>query len=417
MIYPYQQNVNNVRYAQNVNFAGANTFYGNSSQVNPSASTSNSTSFNGGLTEKETKALTDCYVSSPSESVLGSAAGGVVFGVINNPRLIVHPWNSFKATAPTEKMFKAVTEKGSPLNKLWENPETNDLMREAYFRMHKIEARKMGKAGAFRKKLSTKDYDLLKSYMEEALRSGNKEQIAEATAKLQQAYVNDGWLAKPVGKVIDTVKGWFGKEAKPRTVDAALQNTEAINAAKNKLLSKGQQTSMKDFMKKHASASGVVMFALFDFALGLGNIKKAFAKDAENKENGIKTNYGMKQLGQTTIKGLGSGIGWGVGEALANFSFAKWGTKLGTKKLPWAGAGIGGVAGVVGGSLGMMLIGRLTHALVGDDIGEKIEAQELTKTPEGQAKLLETVYQKAQKGEASPEAQAALQKAILQLHA
>ncbi len=122
---------------------------------NQSSSGTNSTSFNGGLTEKETKALTDCYVSTPSESILGAAGGGVLFGIINNPRLIVHPINSFKATNPTDKMFKAVTEKGSQLNELWINPETNDLMREAYFRMHKIEARKLGKAGAFRKKMST----------------------------------------------------------------------------------------------------------------------------------------------------------------------------------------------------------------------------------------------------------------------
>ena len=417
MIYPYQQNQNNVRYAGNVNYSGSNPSFGNGKQVNPAVSASNSTNFSGALTEKETKALTDCYVSSPSESVLGSAAGGVVFGIINNPRLIVHPWNSYKATAPTEKMFKAVTEKGSALNQLWVSQETNDLMREAYFRMHKIEARKLGKAGAFRKKLSNKDYNTLKKIMEDALATGDKEEIAKATAKLQTAYVNDGWLARPVGKVVDTVKGWFGKEAKPRTVEEALKNTEAINAAKNELLAKGQQTSMKDFMKKHASASGVVMFALFDFLLGMGNIRKAFEKDAENRENGIKTNYGMKQLGQTTIKGLGSGIGWGVGEALANFAFGKWGTKLGTRKFPGAGAGFGGLVGVVGGSLGMMLLGRLTHALVGDDIGEKIKAQELTQTPEGQVQLLQAVYEKAKKGEASPEAQAALQKAIVQLHA
>lgn len=417
MIYPYQQNENSIRYANNVNFSGSNKSFGNGRQIAPTSSASNGTSFNGGLTEKETKALTDCYVSSPSESVLGSAAGGVVFGIINNPRLIVHPWNSYKATAPTEKMFKAVTEKGSALNQLWVNPETNDLMREAYFRMHKIEARRLGKAGAFRKTLSADEYNTLKKIMEDALATGDKEQIAKATATLEQAYVNNGWLSKPVGKVVDTVKGWFGKEVKPRTVEEALKNTEAINAATNELLAKGQQTSLKDFMKKHASASGVVMFALFDFALGLGNIKKAFEKDAENKENGVKTNYGLKQLGQTTIKGLGSGIGWGVGEALANFAFGKWGTKLGTKKFPGAGAGFGGVAGVVGGSLGMMLLGRLTHALVGDDIGEKIKAQELTQTPEGQVQLLQAVYEKAKKGEASPEAQAALQKAMAQLHA
>ena len=114
---------------------------------------------------------------------------------------------------------------------------------------------------------------------------------------------------------------------------------------------------------------------------------------------------------------MGSGIGWGFGEALANFAFSKWGTKLGTKFRTSAGAGFGGVIGVVGGSLGMMVLGRITKALIGEDVGEKIKAQELTQTPEGQVQLLQAVYEKAKKGEASPEAMAALQKAAAQLHA
>ncbi len=216
---------------------------------------------------------------------------------------------------------------------------------------------------------------------------------------------------------MDTVKGWFGRDAKPRTVTNALTDTVAIDKTAGELLQVGKDTSLNGFMKKHASFRGIIGWAAFEFLFGLGSIKKAFAKDAENKENGVKTNYGIKQLGQTTVKGLGSGIGWGVGEALANFAFSKYGTKLGTKVRPSAGAGLGGVVGVVGGSIGMMILGRITKALVGENIGEKIEAQELAQTPEGQVKLLQTVYEKAKKGEASPEAQAALQKAMLQLHA
>ena len=377
---------------------------------------SDSTSFGGALTEKETQALTDCYVNTPSQSVLGAAGGGALFGIINNPRLIVHPWNSIKATSATEKMFKAVTEKGSALNQLWTNPETNDLMREAYFRMHKIEARNMSKLSAIRRRLKSEDYQNLKKIMEDALATGNKEEIAEATAKLQQAYINDGWISKPIGKLVDKFKKWRGRPTKPRTVAEALADTETIAATKNSLLSTGKDVTIKDFMKKHASMKGVIGFALFDFAFGIGNIKRAFAKDRENRENGIYTNYGLKQLGQTTVKGLGSGIGWGVGEALANFSFSKWGTKIGSKARPWIGAGLGGVVGVVGGSVGLMILGRITKALVGNDIGEKIAAEDMAKTPEGQIKLLQGVYEKAKKGEASPEAQAALQKAVLELH-
>ena len=403
------------QYSQYLRQQNAPSFNGNVKN-NSSPQSSGNTSFGGTLTESETKALTDCYVSSPSESVIGSAAGGAVFGVINNPRLIVHPWNSIKATGPTNRMFKAVTEKGSALNKLWTNPETSDLMREAYFRMHKIEARNSSKLGWFRKRLSSEDYNTLKKVMEDALKTGDKEQIAEAAATLKQAYIGDGWIARNVNKLTNKFKSWRGKPTKALTVKEALGNKEAIAAAKNELLSSGSNVTLKDYMKKHASTGGVVMFALFDFVLGMGNIKKAFAKDRENSENGIKTHYGLKQLGQTTVKGLGSGLGWGIGEALANYAFTKWGTKLGTKAYPALGAGIGGVAGVVGGSVGLMLLGRITKKLVGNDIGEKISAQELTKTPEGQAQLLQNVYEKVKKGEASPEAQAALQKAVSQLH-
>lgn len=408
MVYSnYQFSNNNYRnqYAgQSQSFRGS---YGNRSN--------NSSTFGGALTEKEEKALTDCYVSSPSESVLGAAGGGVVFGLINNPRLVVHPIQSIKATSPTDKMFKAVTENGSKLNQLWVNPETNDLMREAYFRMHKIEARNMRKMGAFRKRLDPEKYKELKEIMQKALDSGNKEEIAKATATLQNAYITDGWLARPFTKLADKVKGLMGQEVKPRTIDAAIADKAAIEKSTAELLQVGQDTTINGFMKKHASVKSAMGWAAFEMLIDLGNMKRAFAKDRENRENGIKTNYGMKQLGQTTVKGFGSGIGWGVGEALASFAFSKWGTKLGTKFRPSVGAGIGGVVGVVGGSVGMMIMGRITRALVGDNVGEKLAAQELTQTPEGQAQLLQGVYEKAKKGEASPEAVAALQKLVAQM--
>ena len=408
MVYSNYQISNNpyLRY-NNPSFGSSASFKGAYSD----GASRDSSSFGGALTEKEQKALTDCYVSSPSESILGAAGGGVLFGFINNPRLIAHPWNSIKATSPTDKMFKAVTEKGSKLNELWVNPETNDLMREAYFRMHKIEARNLWKVGAFRKRLKPEEYERLKEIMQKALDSGSKEEIAKATATLQEAYVTNGWLARPFSALADKIKELRGKEVKPKTVESAIADEAAINKAAEEMLAAGKDTTLQSFMKKHASMRNMLGWAGFEIVLGLGNIKKAFTTDKENKENGIKTNYGIKQLGQTFIKGLGSGIGWCVGEALSAFAFTKWGTKLGTKFRPSAGAGIGGLVGVVGGSLGLMVMGRITKALVGEDVAERIKAQELTQTPEGQAQLLQAVYEKAKKGEASPEAIAALQKA------
>ena len=151
--------------------------------------------------------------------------------------------------------------------------------------------------------------------------------------------------------------------------------------------------------------------------MGLGNVKTAYQKDKENKQIGKNTNYGNHQLMQTMVKGLGSGIGWGVGEAVGMWAYGKWGAKLGSKGHPVIGTVLGGIVGLVGGSIGMMLTGRATKAIVGEDVGSKIEAKKLMETPEGQVQVLEQVYEKAKKGEANPAAVASLKKVLAQLQA
>ena len=390
------------------------------SQNQAQSSTASSNVFSG-LSEKEQKALTDCYVKTPSESLLSAAWGGVTFGLMNNPRFIAHPINTFKAFKglDTDTLFKSVTQEGSALNKLWTNPETNSVLRDAYCEMHRVFARGEDKRGWFRKAYSKETVNELKGIMEKALKEAKtktpeeaKRIIAEATAKLESAYVTDGplkWLAKPfLG---------FSGGSKAKTVTEGLANTEFISSNVTKALENTGSKTFKNAIKSHAGIGGIILFAAFEFMAGWSNIQKAFAKDKENKEKGIKTNYGLKQLGQTTVKGLGSGLGWGLGEGVGTWAFAKWGMKLGSKFHPVIGTIIGGIAGLVGGSIGMMLMGRITKAAVGEDIGEKLSAQELTQTTEGQIELLQTVAQKVQKGEASPEAQAALQKLYTQIQA
>jgi len=403
-------------YGYGPSFGATNQSRNQRNAVSSASAPKNSTSFGGALTESETKALTDCYVSSPSESLPAAAWGGVTFGLMNNPRFVAHPINTFKAFKHVDPMFKDVLKDGSTLNKLWANPETNAALRDAYCEMHRVFARGEWKFQLFRKRYTKDDIGKLKGVMEQALLDVEgkspeeaRKIITTATKTLESAYVTNGplrFFARPLSRIAG------GSASK--TVEEGIANSEYITKGTEDAL-KHSTTSFKNAMKTHAGIGGMVLFAGFEFITGMGNIKKAFEKDRENKENGVKTNYGMKQLGQTTIKGLGSGAGWGIGEAIFNWGYSKWGTKLGTKLHPSVGTISGGVIGLVGASIGMMVLGRITKKLVGEDIGAKLEAQELAQTPEGQVQLLQTVYQKAQKGEASPEAKAALQKVLSQM--
>lgn len=394
------------------------TNYGNPAFKGQGGTNTNPTSFGGTLTESETKALTDCYISSPSESLPAAAWGGVTCALTFNPRFIVHPIQAAKSFKDVKPMFADVLKEGTTLNKLWVNPETNSAMREAYGEMHRAFSRSKRKMGLFRKQYSKETIDELQKIMDKALKDVEgkspeeaRKILVTATETLRSGYVSNGPL-RFIARFFEKISG--GTPAK--TTAEGIANTSYIDSKVGESL-KHSSTSFKKAMKTHAGIGGIVFFAGIEFAAGLGNIRTAFEKDRENKENGVKTNYGMKQLGQTLVKGMGSGLGWGVGEAIGNWSFAKWGTKIGTKINPAIGAGVGGVIGLVGASIGTMILGRITKKMVGDDIGEKIKAEALTQTPEGQAQLLQGVYEKAKKGEASPEAQAALQKVLVQMHA
>ena len=402
-----------------------------------------------GLTEVEKAALKDCYVKAPSESVLGAAWGGVTFGLVNNPRFIAHPINTIKAFKGTDPLFKSVLTEGSPLNKLWKNPLTNEVMRDAYGELHRVYARSeanklfskgRGKLGLFRKAYSADTVKELEGIMDKALKEAEtaspakaRKILAEATAKLRSAYVTDGPL-RFIGNPLNGISG----SSKAKSVAEGLTNTNYIESTKNSILgieklsekasereikrhaknvairNLGPQ-SLKYSLKKHANAKAILGWAAFEFALGgIGKIRKCRETDQENNQKGIKTHYGRKQFVQTTAKGLGSGIGWCVGEGVSAWAFAKWGMKIGSKFHPAIGSAIGGVVGLVGGSIGMMLMGRVSQKLVGTDSSEIIAAQEMTQTQEGQIQLLQTVAEKIKKGEASSEAQAALQKVLMQ---
>ena len=318
----------------------------------------------------------------PSESLLGAAGGGAAFALVNNTRFIAHPFASLSSLSTVEKMFAGVKDEKSALGKLWNNPETNGLVRDAYHKMHKLEgASKWRFAPLFKKRLDKTTYDALKKEMETALKSGNKEQIAKATEKIRVA---TGAKTGVIPQVWRNIRG-------NATPDIAKMTTDtAVKAAVDKKLAEKAATGYGEAIKKGFKSQGLkggAFFAAMEFLMDFGKIKSAFSKDSTT---------GAKQLGQTSVKAAGSIIGWTVGEAVGAAAGAKIGAAVGTAFCPGLGTAIGAVAGLVGGSIGTWAMGKLTKKLVGEDVGSKVEVEKMKKTAQGQAQLLQLTAQQAQ---------------------
>ena len=235
------------------------------------------------------------------------------------------------------------------------------------------------------------------SQLEGALQKGDDKLIAEVTAKLQQSYVNDGAFLKAWKFVQRNIFGM--KDAKVKTVAESLKDTGAI-AEKTKLLTNPPKT-FKQFLKPGLGPNAM-FFALSTLAFDIGKISTAFQRDKENELKGKDTNNGWKQVAQSVVKSVGTALGWTVGEATGKWAFAKIGAKIGTMFGPGIGTAIGGVIGFVGGGLGMCLLNKLSRGIMGHDVADSIDAENLAKTNEGQAQLLEYTIQQAQSGKAIP---------------
>ncbi len=364
---------------------GQNYDYGNLGGASATTSNTQQASQTGfGASARDMDTLGKYYLKGmePSESLLGAAGGGAAFALVNNTRFIAHPFASLSSLSTVEKMFAGVKDEKSALGKLWNNPETNGLVRDAYHKMHKLEgASKWRFAPLFKKRLDKTTYDALKKEMETALKSGNKEQIAKATEKIRVA---TGAKTGVIPQVWRNIRGNAAPDIAKMTTDTA------VKSAVDKKLAEKAATGYGDAINKGFKSHGLkggAFFAAMEFLMDFGKIKSAFSKDSTT---------GAKQLGQTSVKAAGSIIGWTVGEAVGAAAGAKIGAAVGTAFCPGLGTAIGAVAGLVGGSIGTWAMGKLTKKLVGEDVGSKVEVEKMKKTAQGQAQLLQLTAQQAQ---------------------
>ncbi len=425
-----------------------NPYYNTAGQYNPTfgqnitsaytAQQTNSASNNvfAGLSTAEQNAIINDYAQSlsPSESFLGTTVGAVGFSTLFHPRAIFHPINTFKSFKETNKLFNL---EGNLLE-AWQSPGKNEILREAYAATNRIDARALKGRGFWHIRrngfVNEKEYKDIRNIMEKAVNAYKKHpteenltKIIEATERLNRANVKDGILPKGINWVKNLVRedkveiksalenskpvtqaaedagkkatGWLG-----RLIGNGATETTAAETAKAAM--NGGKSYLQTLKTSGGGAFGAVLMLGFEFLGSKGKIKDSFEKDSKT---------GWKQLGQTTVKGLGSAAGWAAGEALGTWGTAKLFAKFGSKIKPGIGTAIGAIAGMVVGSIGCWLSGKVTKKLVGQDVGDKVQAEKLAKTNEGQMQLVQNTAARIQNGDdVDRQAQIAIQKLLAQ---
>ena len=319
--------------------------------------------------------------SAPSESLSGAAISGAAFGVMNNPRTILHPINTIKATfSDTMKnMFADVRVPNSELNKLYTNKLMVDgkifdggheLVSEAYARMHKLEALKHWKIGLFRRSLTAesqaellKQSEVIEKNLASALKSGNVKEIAKWTEEAKRLGNRfTGWLPKGFRAIgLQKPMTWLRSKINP----SQYQPIEGV--VEKNIAEAGAKSTLGKSLTHSCGVGSGLFFAGMEFLNDMvfeHKIQDAFEKDSAT---------GWKQVSQTAVKGAGSAIGWAVGEGIGawagGLAAMKIGATLGTTIAPGVGTAIGAVAGLIGGSIGCWLTGKLVHSVIGQDVG------------------------------------------------
>ena len=309
--------------------------------------------------------------------------------IMQNPRVIAHPINTFttffKGGNATNKMFEGFRD-----SKLWKDHAY--VMEEAFAQMNRTEARSLSKLGLFRSQYSAEDYKKLSGIMEDALKSGNVDEIAKATETLRHAQVNDGKLFK------------LFRGDKTPTVSSRLADVDVIakNAAE---LSKCKDMTFGQAWNRAGGTLGL-MFGGLELVGSVGKISTAFQVD---------TSTGFKQLGQSTVKAAANTVGWQAGEALGIWGASKI-TPAITKALgPKWGPVVAALARPVCAIASSWASRKIAKAVVGDDIVNKIQAEQAVNTPEGQIAMVQNIAMRAQQGEEiDPLAMQAAQKIAMQ---
>lgn len=390
----YMGAVNNMNY-YNPTFRGYNNYnnYGNkdiftqyndATRVNNTIRTAaegnskvdwNNPQFKGGITQEDIDNLADYYAKNNAleEGFAGALTGGLSWMAFEHAQSVFHPKNAWKGMKAAEEIFKNVPKEFAKTN--------SALLQEAQIAVQQA-VRDTGKKGWWsqwlRRPLDEKAVKPLVEDMKKALQSGKVERIAEATERLQAARGMDGRIA-------GTLTG------RKTVAERLASKTKKIEEGKTNLLNMNKGVIENKFgsLAKSAFKKDFVGFMIFETLFNAGKIMTAFQKDTET---------GIKQTGQSLGKSALGTAGWCLGRAAGTWLGAKAGAAIGTAVCPGVGTAVGALIGLTVGSVGMWAGHKLGNAILGHDVADKVEAQQMAKTPEGQTELLQFAMQKAQEG-------------------
>ena len=311
---------------------------------------------------------------------IGTSA--LMIGFMENPQVLKHPINSFKAIKVTNQVF----DKSNPAIKaLWEkNPQ---LMQKAYGQLHAINRSAQPKWSVvqkwFQKPISETSRKELEKIMADAIKSGDEKAILRATETLKASRGMDGYLPTLWNKITG------GKNYTPqeRIARKAADIEKAVNAPA--AVKPGMTGLLKQGLKEGKT------FALFGMLIDLPKIISAY------KNGGADS--ALTQTFQSGIKSVADGIGWTIGRAAGGAIGTKVGAAIGTAVCPGLGTAVGAVLGFLGGAAGSILASKVMNKLIPTDEATKLEAEAQKKTPQGHAQLLSLVLEKAKMGEKVPD--------------
>ena len=359
---------NNTGFGQNIPSNYANNTNSQSQSAN--------TSFHQGITQEDIDKLADYYAKNNAleEGFMGAAAGGLSWMAFEHLQSVLHPKNAWKGAKEAKEIFKV-------LPKEWAGKNAA-LLQEAQIAVQQA-VRDTGTKGWWskwlRKPIDRKAIDPLLKEMRAAVASKNVNKIAEATERLQAARGMDGRIAGIFSKG-RTVAQRLSEKTKSGAIKKGTENLIKMNEG---VITKNFGSLAKSFFKKD-----FVGFMLFETVFNAGKIMTAFQKD---------TKTGVEQTTQSLGKSAIATAGWCLGRAGGALLGAKVGASLGIAGGP-AGAALGALIGFTVGSIGMWAGHKLGNFLLGHDVADKVEAQNMAKTQEGQEELLRFAIEKAQEG-------------------
>lgn len=326
-----------------------------------------------------------------SETLMGAAMGGLTFAAFENSQNVKHFINSSKSVKLADKIFDI--KNNAAIKELWtKEPE---IMQNAYSQVHSAYRRMQPKWSGvqkwFAKPLNAEDTkyvtDLIKKIETEVAKGANadKELIAKYTEHLRATRGMDGYIPSAWNKVRQFFGANPGKARNFSASERVARKAIQINGAMQKL---------STFAKIGKEFKGWFIFeALIE---GATKVIPTYINNGADSGN--------KQLLQSGVKAFASAGGWAVGRVAGGVLGAKAGAALGTMICPGVGTAIGSVIGFAGGCIGSWLGCKAVKAVMGEEESEKIakaqQKKQMTSTEEGQAQLLQLVYQKAQEGKA-----------------